>query len=210
MILIEEKFNDVSPLLESADDGKKKMYLKGIFAESEEQNQNGRIYAKSEMEKEVRRINEQAKLKRYVLGELDHPSTLEVKLENVSHKIVEMWMEGNKAYGKAEIIEGHPKGQILKSLVESGIQVGVSTRGSGQVNESTGRVTNFRMITVDAVATPSARSAYPETIQEQIEYYKRGNVVTDLSEAVIHDPMAQKYFQLEMKKFINEVLLKGK
>ena len=207
MILIEEKFNDVSPLLESSN-GKKKLYLKGVFAESEEKNQNGRIYDRKEMEAEVQRINEQAKLNRFVLGELDHPSTLEIKLENVSHKIVEMWMEGNKAYGKAEVIEGHPKGQILKSLIESGIQVGVSTRGSGQVNESSGKVSNFRMITVDAVATPSARSAYPETIQEQLETYKRGNIVTDLSEAVIHDPLAQKYFQMEMKKFIDSLVNK--
>lgn len=207
MILIEEKFDDVSPLMESVKDGKK-LYLKGIFAEAESKNQNGRIYDLNEMKAQVQRINDQAKLGRFVLGELDHPSVLEIKLENVSHKIVEMWMEGNNAYGKAEIIEGHPKGQILKSLIESGIQVGVSTRGSGQVNESSGRVNNFKMITVDAVATPSARSAYPETIEEQLSMYKRGEIVTDLSEAVINDAIAQKYFQLEMRKFIEATFLK--
>jgi hypothetical protein len=208
MILIEEKFNDVAPLEEASPDGKKKIFLKGVFAEAEQPNQNGRTYALAEMTSEVKRINDQAQVGRFVLGELDHPSSLDIKLENVSHKIVEMWMEGNNAYGKAEIIAGHPKGQILKSLIDSGINVGVSTRGSGQVNESTGRVANFKMITVDAVATPSARSAYPETIQEQIDYYARGNIVTDLAEANIHDPKAQKYFQEEMRKFINAIGLR--
>jgi hypothetical protein len=207
MILFEEKFNSVQPLIESAN-GEKKLFMKGIFAESEERNQNGRIYDLNEMKLEVARINEAASQGRYVLGELDHPSTLEIKLENVSHKIVEMWMEGTKAYGKAEVIVGHPKGQILKSLIESGVRVGVSTRGSGQVNESTGRVTNFRMVTVDAVATPSARNAFPETLEEQLQYYRRGAVISDLSEAVIHDQAAQMYFKSEMDKFIQNVLLK--
>lgn len=207
MILIEERFNGVNHIVESAENGQKKLYLKGVFAESEARNQNGRVYDLKEMTAEVNRINEQAKLGRFVLGELDHPSHLEIKLENVSHKITEMWMEGTQAFGKAEVIEAHPKGQILKALIESGINVGVSTRGSGQVNESNGRVENFRMLTVDAVATPSAHNAYPVSLREQMEHYKRNGVITDLSEAVIHDPIAQKYFQLEMQKFINNVLL---
>lgn len=199
MILIEENFDGV--LMESAVDGKK-TYLSGIFMESGNKNRNGRIYDSSEMQREVDKINEAAKRGHYVLGELDHPNSLEIKLENVSHKIVEMTMKGNLVYGKAEIIDKHPKGQILKALVDSGVQVGVSSRGSGQVNESTGIVRNFGLVTVDAVATPSCRSAYPQTIQEQLEYYRKGGYVTELAEAVIHDQAAQKYFQAEMKKFI--------
>lgn len=199
MILIEENFEGV--LTEAASDGKK-TYLSGIFMESGNKNRNGRIYDSSEMQREVDKINEAAKRGHYVLGELDHPNSLEIKLENVSHKIVEMTMKGNLVYGKAEIIDKHPKGQILKALVDSGVQVGVSSRGSGQVNESTGIVRNFGLVTVDAVATPSCRSAYPQTIQEQLEYYRKGGYVTELAEAVIHDQAAQKYFQAEMKKFI--------
>lgn len=199
MILIEENFEGV--LTESASDGKK-TYLSGIFMESGNKNRNGRIYDSAEMQREVDKINEAAKRGHYVLGELDHPNSLEIKLENVSHKIVEMTMKGNLVYGKAEIIDKHPKGQILKALVDSGVQVGVSSRGSGQVNESTGIVRNFGLVTVDAVATPSCRSAYPQTIQEQLEYYRKGGYVTELAEAVIHDQAAQKYFQAEMKKFI--------
>lgn len=199
MILIEENFEGV--LTEAASDGKK-TYLSGIFMESGNKNRNGRIYDSAEMQREVDKINEAAKRGHYVLGELDHPNSLEIKLENVSHKIVEMTMKGNLVYGKAEIIDKHPKGQILKALVDSGVQVGVSSRGSGQVNESTGVVRNFGLVTVDAVATPSCRSAYPQTIQEQLEYYRKGGYVTELAEAVIHDQAAQKYFQAEMKKFI--------
>lgn len=199
MILIEENFEGV--LTEAASDGKK-TYLSGIFMESGNKNRNGRIYDSAEMQREVDKINEAAKRGHYVLGELDHPNSLEIKLENVSHKIVEMTMKGNLVYGKAEIIDKHPKGQILKALVDSGVQVGVSSRGSGQVNESTGIVRNFGLVTVDAVATPSCRSAYPQTIQEQLEYYRKGGYVTELAEAVIHDQAAQKYFQAEMKKFI--------
>lgn len=107
--------------------------------------------------------------------------------------------------GKAEILDKHPKGAILRALIDSDIRVGVSTRGSGSVMESTGEVSNFRMVTVDAVATPSCRSAYPETIQEQLEMYARGEIVTDLSEAVVTDPAAQQYFLTEMKKFIEHI-----
>lgn len=203
MILIEENFNGVIPLVESAKNGKK-MYLKGVFARSETKNLNGRIYDKQELTEQVNIVNEKAKLGRYVLGHLDHSSNLEIRLEDVSHKIVEMWMEGNDAYGKAEVIESHPKGQILKALIESGVSVGVSTRGAGQVNESTGRVNGFTMVTVDAVAVPSA-SAYPETVMEQLAMDKRGGVITDLSEAVLHDPIAQKYFQAEIRKFIERL-----
>lgn len=202
MILIEENFDSI--IAENSTEGKK-LFLSGVFAEAGVKNRNQRTYKLDEMASEVRRINEAAQMNRHVLGELDHPSILDVKLENVSHKIVEMRMQGNKAYGKAEVITGHPKGQILKSLIENGIQVGVSTRGSGQINESTGEVSNFRMVTVDAVATPSCRSAYPETIEESIQLYKRGEIITDLSEAAIHDPAAQKYFADEMRKFISSL-----
>lgn len=202
MILIDEKFDEI--LTESVQDGKK-TYLSGVFMESGVRNRNGRIYSPEEMIREVEKINNMAKQGRYVLGELDHPNTLEIRLENVSHKIVELSIQGNKVMGKAEIIEKHPKGQILKALVESNIQVGVSSRASGQVNESTGNVKNFNLVTIDAVATPSCRSAYPQTIQEQLEYYKRGGVITDLSEAVIHDPKAQEYFRNEMLKFIHSL-----
>jgi hypothetical protein len=207
MILLEENFEDVQA---SVSEDKKKTYLFGVFAEAETKNRNGRVYDLKEMTREVQRINDLAKANRHVLGQLDHPvpQTLDISLKEVSHRIVEMRMDGNKALGKAEILESHPNGQILKGLVTSGVNVGVSTRASGQLDESTGRVSKFSLKTVDAVATPSCQSAYPETIQEQLQLYRRGHIINDLSEAVIHDPIAQKYFQIELKRFVETVLSK--
>lgn len=204
MILIEENFNDLITESVGVKEGKK-LYLKGVYAEAGVRNRNGRVYNLEEMKREVERINDLAIAGSHVLGELDHPQKLEVCLKNVSHKIVEMKMHGNQAIGKAEILENHPNGQILKGLLMDGVRVGVSTRGAGQVNESTGEVRNFKMVTVDAVATASCRSAYPETIEEQLMMHKRGEIVYDLAESVIHDPMAQKYFQIELRKFIENL-----
>lgn len=204
MILIEENFDGVIPLTEAMTQGKK-TYLKGILAEASVRNRNQRIYKLNEMTQEVIRINESAMAGNFVLGELDHPSILDIKLENVSHKIVEMAMSGNQAIGKIEVLDKHPKGAILKSLIDSDVRVGFSTRGSGKVNESTGEVSGFRMITVDAVATPSCRSAYPETLEEQLQMYNRGEIITDLSEALTVDAAAQKYFTQEMTRFINQM-----
>lgn len=205
MIIIEENFQDINGLITEGDgDGDKKFYLRGVFAEAETKNRNGRQYSLSDMTKEVARIDEAAKTNRHVLGELDHPNTLEVKLKNVSHRIVEMKMDGTRAIGKAEILRNHPNGQIAMGLMKDNVQLGVSTRGSGKVNGS-GIVEGFNLVTVDIVATPSARSAYPETIQEQLELYNRGEIITDLSEAVLYDSAAQKYFEAEMKKFITKM-----
>lgn len=200
MILIEENFNGV--LCEATED--KKFYLKGIFMESEQQNRNGRIYKKKEIEAAVKQVNEAAAAGRHVLGQLDHPQDLIVSLADVSHKILEMQMNGNNAIGKAQIIENTPKGQIAKGLMEAGVQLGVSSRGSGQVNEENGIVEGFNFITVDIVANPSAINAYPQSVMEAIEMYHRGYIVDDLSEAVLHDKKAQAYFEKELIKFIGE------
>lgn len=211
MIFYEDTFSGVDGIVEEASNGKpKKLYLKGVFAESEIRNKNGRIYDKSEMMKEVDRINSMAKQGHYVLGENGHPSPsrLEVDIERASHKIIEMWMEGNVAYGKSEVLVHTPSGKILEGLLMSEVGLGVSTRGSGKLDESSGRVSNFHLATVDAVWGPSAHSAYPESIYESIQLYKRGELVEDLAEAVLHDPDAQKYFQSELKRFIESIQTK--
>lgn len=200
MILVEQNFNT---LVEQSED-KKKFYLQGIFLESEQKNRNGRTYKKEEIEKAVKKINEAAAQGRHVLGQLDHPQDLIVSLSDVSHKIMSMQMEGNNAIGKAEILESTPKGQIAKGLIESGINLGVSSRGSGTVNEDTGIVEGFDIITVDIVASPSAQNAYPTSVMEALELYRKGQVVSELAEAVIHDKKAQDYFAKEMTKFIKE------
>lgn len=204
MILLENNF---SVVIEEGNnpDGKKNLYLQGIFMESERKNRNLRTYRRTEIEKAVQKINEAASQGRHILGELDHPNgTLEVKLENVSHKIISMHMDGNNAIGKAQIIESVPKGQIAKGLIEAGVQLGVSSRGSGMVDEDSGIVENFDVVTVDIVANPSAIDAYPQSITESLYLYRKGKLVESLAEAVIHDEAAQKYFEKEIMKFIKE------
>ena len=129
---------------------------------------------------------------------------VEVHLSDVSHKLVEAQMNGNDAVCKAEILPT-PKGEIVKNLIESGVKVGASSRGTGSVNESTGEVTQFNFKTIDVVMNSSAPNAYPQSIREAIELYKNNEELHKLAEAVRYDNQAQKYFQKEMKKFIESI-----
>lgn len=204
MILLENKFNDI--IAESVGDGDNKShYLSGIFMESERQNRNGRTYKRDEISRAVDKINEAAGSGRHVLGELDHPNgSLEVKLENAAIRIESMEMKGDFAYGRAKVLST-PKGQIVQALLNDGIQLGVSSRGSGSVQEATGTVENFELVTVDVVANPSAIDAYPESIFESLQMYKRGDEIDKLAEAVLEDQKAQKYFAEEIQKFMQSL-----
>lgn len=205
-ILQEDNFNNVGAIQESVGEAKK-TYIQGIFNTAESKNQNGRIYDLQEMTNETKRVDDLAKADRHVLGELDHPTpqTLDVSLKNVAIKIEKMWMDNNNAMGKALVLEGTPSGNILKGLIDSGVVIGVSTRGSGQLDESTGRVSQFRMVTTDCVAQPSNISSRVLSIQEQLELTRNGREVNKLAEAIIHDQIAQKYFQRELRKFVESL-----
>ena len=201
-ILVESNFNGITS--ENVD---KKLYLTGIFAEAQQKNRNGRIYRLDEIQAVVNKFNSAASENRHILGALDHPQTLEIRLDSVSHKILNMRMEGNNAMGKLEIIPT-PAGNIAKTLIEAGVQLGVSTRGSGEVNESTGDVNGFDCVTIDLVAQPSAINAYPASIMESLSLYKYRNKIFDLSEVVIHDVTAQKYLKKEINKFLTDLFKK--
>jgi hypothetical protein len=163
-------------------------------------NRNGRVYPLSEISEAVNtgktRITEQNGL----MGELDHPQTLQINLDRVSHVITELWMQGSNAYGKAKLLNT-PMGNIAQELVKSGIKIGVSTRGAGNVNES-GGVSGFQFITVDIVAQPSAQQAYPGSVYEAVEHAKNGKQILTLAEQIRQDPVAQKYFKREILKFL--------
>jgi len=209
MIIIEENFNDLT-VTESKQEVGSKLLLRGVFAEAETKNRNNRQYRLSEMIAQVQKVNEAAQIGRHILGELDHPNNLEIKLKNVSHRLNRMWMEGNIAYGEAEILKHHPNGKILEGLMKDRVPIGVSTRGSGQIKN--GIVESFNLVTVDAVATPSARSAYPETIQEQLEMYKNGHLISEMAEdlTILYDPKTQRFFENELRKFIDSMKLRTK
>ena len=200
LILIEEINPLKADLIVEEHANTKSSYLSGIFMQANLVNGNGRCYPLSEITNAVNDINKRIKEGYTVYGELNHPDNLSIDLNNVSHIITEMWMEGNNAMGKARIIEGHPKGQIVKAILNAGGKLGVSSRGSGNVNE--GNVSGFSLKTVDVVAQPSAPDAFPDHVMEALNENKK---IMTLAESVIHDQSAQKYFIKELSEFFEKL-----
>lgn len=197
-------FNQANIVTETVDEGNgKSLYMKGIFIEGDVRNQNNRIYTKDEIHSAVKAINEKIKGGYSVLGEADHPDDLNINLDRVSHMITEMDTDGANGIGKLKLLPT-PMGNICKTLIESGCHLGVSSRGSGNVNDN-GIVKDFEIITVDIVANPSAPSAYPDPIYERIMNHRRGNVLMDVAEATRHDKGAQRYLQEEVTNFIKNL-----
>lgn len=201
IVLIESLAPSVANLMIQEDASPaKNTYLSGIFMQAEIENGNKRVYPLDEVGSAVKNVMERIGQGFTVYGELNHPDNLQIDLNNVSHIITDMRMEGNNAVGKAKIIKDHPKGQIVEALLRAGGKLGVSSRGTGNVNE--GRVSQFNFVTCDIVANPSAPQAYPGAVTEALVEEKR---VLTLAEAVIHDPEAQKYFKRELFKFFEKL-----
>ena len=155
-------YDQARMVTESANDGKD-LYMKGICIQGGIENGNNRVYPVSEISRAVRSVTEQIKGGYSVLGEVDHPTNLRINLDRVSHMISEMWMDGPNGFGKLKILPT-PMGQIVRSMLDAGVKLGVSSRGDGNVDESTGQVSDFNIVTVDIVAQPSAPNAYPKAI----------------------------------------------
>jgi len=200
LVLIEKILPGTANLMVEEHHSSKASYLSGIFMQADLLNGNGRVYPLAEISAAVNGINKRIKEGSTVYGELNHPDNLQIDLNNVSHIITEMHMEGSNAIGKARIIENHPKGQIVKAILEAGGKLGVSSRGSGNVVE--GKVSGFSLVTVDVVATPSAPNAYPGHVMEALNDETK---IMTLAEAVINDMSAQKYFKKELFKFFEEL-----
>ena len=157
-------FDQAQVVLESANDGKD-LYMKGICIQGGVKNANQRVYPVAEISDAVGSLNEQISKGNSVLGEVDHPDDLKINLDRVSHMIESMWMDGPNGYGKLKILPT-PMGNLVKTMLDSGVKLGVSSRGSGNVAESSGHVSDFEIVTVDVVAQPSAPNAYPTAIYE--------------------------------------------
>ena len=151
----------------------------------------------------VKTLNDQIETGYSVLGEVDHPEGLNINLDRVSHMMTNMWMEENNGYGKMKILPT-PMGQLVKTMLESGVKLGVSSRGSGEVNES-GDVSGFEIITVDVVAQPSAPGAYPTPIYEHLMNARGGYKAYELAQATKHDDKAQKYLKESLINIINKL-----
>ena len=204
MKLISEHFSDdVEYITEEKEDGKKNYKLKGVFLQAEIKNRNGRVYPMEVLEKEVKRYNEEFIKENRAYGELGHPDGPTVNLDKVSHMVTSLEADGKNFIGEAKVMST-PMGKIVTTLSESGVKLGVSSRGSGNVNES-GEVQGFEIITVDIVAQPSAPDAYPKAIYEGLWNMRGGQKLYGLGQASMFDPRAQKHLADSITKLIEEL-----
>ena len=182
----------------------KDLYLKGTFIEGEVRNQNQRIYPVTEINKAVKTIQERLQSGQSVLGEADHPDDLNINIDRVSHMITEMDVSGKNGIGKLKLLPT-PMGNVVKTLLESGVKLGVSSRGSGNVGHN-GYVSDFEIINVDVVAQPSAPNAYPTPVYEALmRNGKKGKISLELAEAVRHDNKAQKHLEKVLLSIIGNI-----
>jgi hypothetical protein len=195
-----EHFSPAEAQLIESKDVEKNIFLSGRMMAAEQQNLNKRIYPRAQIESAVSLIKQKITEGSYIMGELNHPDNLSIDLKNVSHIITEAWMDGNNAMGKCKLLNT-PSGQIAKNLIEGGVKLGVSSRGTGNVTNE-GIVEDFSFVTIDIVASPSGPGCFPDVVRESIENQK----IMSLAEAVVNDTKAQKYLKAEIQKFLSSLI----
>ena len=188
-------FTEAKIVVESDDKDGKSLYMSGICIQGGIRNANQRVYPVNEIGKAVKTLNDQIQNGYSVLGEVDHPDDLKINLDRVSHMIVNMWK-----------ILPTPMGQLIRTMLESGVKLGVSSRGSGNVkDDGSGEVSDFEIITVDMVAQPSAPGAYPTPIYEHLMSSRGGYSALRIAQEVKGDPKAQKYLKESLLSIINKL-----
>jgi hypothetical protein len=195
---------NIEVLEESDVSGGKNLYLKGICIEGNKRNANDRIYPIHEITRAVNTINQQIKEGNSVLGEVDHPDDLKINLDRVCHSVDGMWMDGDAGHGKLRILPT-PMGDLIKTLLQSGVKLGVSSRGSGNVDDRTGHVSDFEIVTIDVVAQPSAPNAYPKAIYEGMMNMKYGHRLLEIAKDAGQDNKVQKYLKGEVIRLIKDL-----
>ena len=193
MKLISE-FNDVGfEVLTEEKNGKKKYVIEGIFAQADKKNRNGRVYPKPVMEKAVGKYHADQVSKGRAVGELNHPEGPTVNLDKVSHKIDELKFEGSDVVGKATILDT-PMGEIVKGLLDGGVQLGVSTRGMGSLMQQNNAMVvkdDFMLNAIDIVQDPSAPSAFVNGVMEGVDWVWHNGIL---------EPQAIEKMETEIKK----------
>ena len=197
-------FDQAQIMLEGANEGKD-LYMKGICIQGDVRNANQRVYPVNEIGRAVKTLNDQISGGFSVLGEVDHPEGLNINIDRVSHMITEMWMDCPIGYGKLKILPT-PVGNLVKTMLEAGVKLGVSSRGSGNVSDDgSNTVSDFEIITVDVVAQPSAPGAYPTPIYEHLMNARGGYKAYELAQATRNDTKAQKYLKESLINIINKL-----
>jgi hypothetical protein len=196
-------FQQANLVVESTDDTTgKSMFMHGIFVQGGVKNLNDRVYPVTEIRSAVDSINSQIKEGYSICGEADHPEELNINLDRVSHIITQMWMDGPNGMGKLKILPT-PMGNIVRTLLDSGVKLGVSSRGSGNVTNN-GEVSDFQIVTVDIVMRPSAPAAYPEYVYEA-RNSRRGTVIDNLSKEMMNDDRAKHFLKAELMSWISNL-----
>lgn len=194
-------FDKLELIKETSKDGVKIFRLKGPFLEAEVENKNGRVYSKTILEREVNEFVEGKIKKNRSMGELDHPENPQINLERVSHIIESLEMKDNIGYGCAKLIDT-PMGRIAKTLVDEGIIVGMSTRGVGTLDGKTVKE-DYKLITVDIVADPSAPNCFVEGVLENKEFIMDGDRIVEVAVQNLQKAVDKKY---DPKSMSNHVL----
>jgi hypothetical protein len=203
-LLIEHlSYDQAKMVTETSEDGKT-LYMKGIFIEGGIKNGNMRVYPVNEISRAVNTIKEQLTSGYSVLGEVDHPTNLRINLDRVSHMIQDMWMDGSKGCGKLKILPT-PMGNLISAMLQAGVKLGVSSRGSGNVSEGTGHVSEFEIVTVDIVAQPSAPNAYPQAVYESLMNMYGGQKILSMAGEMETNPSVRKHVTEAVKRLINEL-----
>jgi hypothetical protein len=196
-------FDAARVIITESNEGKD-LYMEGICIQGGVKNANERIYPVSEIGKAVDTLMEQIKDGNSVLGEVDHPDDLKINLDRVCHMITNMWMDGPNGYGKLKILPT-PMGELVKTMLKSGVKLGVSSRGSGNVDPHNGHVSDFEIVTVDVVAQPSAPNAYPKAIYEGLMNMRYGHHVLEIARDAGKDDKVQKYLKDEVSRLIRDL-----
>lgn len=205
MIYLREHLTfDQARMVTETDENGKNLYMKGICIQGGVKNANSRVYPVNEIQDAVSTLNEQINQGMSVLGEVDHPDDLKVNLDRVSHMVTEMWMDGPNGYGKLKVLPT-PMGNLVKTMLESGVKLGVSSRGSGNVKESSGDVSEFEIVTIDVVAQPSAPDAYPTAIYEGLLNMRGGHQLLGIAAEVRENQQAQKYLKEGILRLIKDL-----
>jgi hypothetical protein len=206
MKLITEEVLNVQYLVEEDGKGGKTHSIEGIFMQAEKQNRNGRVYPRHVLSKEVDRYNKDYVMKNRAFGELGHPDSPTINLDRVSHMITSLKPEGNNFIGKAKILDT-PNGRIVKSLLDGGASLGVSTRGVGSLKPANGFQLvqdDFHLATAaDIVADPSAPDAFVQGIMENAEW-----ILTNQGWKAVHQERARRMLKEASSNDIEEVALK--
>ena len=201
MILTDTFIVENAELVTEQRGGKNTRILRGIFGRCDEKNNNGRVYSKPILEREVTRIAD-AMTERRLMGELDHPSHDSVKLSNVSHLITNLSFKGNELVGECELLDT-PSGKVAQALVEGGVKVGISSRGMGTLSEQAdGTKTvneDFKLVTFDLVADPSTRGAFPGMSEST-----QSSLVEEIVKDTLDKAAKEKIFTTMLKTKIRE------